>query len=130
MAIVSKTLTGGAVVTAPKQRIIGRPFQPGQSGNPAGRPRSSRSRHSENFLAAFANDFELHGAAVIEKVRTESPAIYLKIAADLLPKESVLDIDVDVTLRQAVDVATAFRVLAALPKTELIELRKNAVETD
>ena len=46
-------------------------WRPGQSGNPAGRPKGSRNKHSENFLNAFAQDFEQHGRAVIEKVRKE-----------------------------------------------------------
>jgi Family of unknown function (DUF5681) len=69
-----------AVSTGAKQRGV--PFKPGVSGNPAGRPKGSRNRHSENFLAAFASDFELHGGAIIEQVRREQPAIYLKIASD------------------------------------------------
>jgi Family of unknown function (DUF5681) len=79
-----------AEVRAPQQRVIGRPFQPGVSGNPAGRPKGARSRHGENFLAAFNEDFQKHGAEVIAKVRIEQPAVYLKIAADLLPKEMAL----------------------------------------
>lgn len=86
--------------TAPHQhRVVGRPFKPGQSGNPAGRPRSARSRHTENFLQTFADDFELHGTAVIEKVRTEQPAVYLKIASDLLPRR----LDVDLAVEHTVD---------------------------
>ena len=33
-------------------------FQPGQSGNPTGRPKGARNKHSENFVNAFARDFE------------------------------------------------------------------------
>jgi Family of unknown function (DUF5681) len=44
-------------------------WKPGQSGNPAGRPKGARNKLSEDFLNAFAQDFEQHGAAVIEKVR-------------------------------------------------------------
>jgi hypothetical protein len=41
---------------------------------------------------SLAEDFEKHGAAVIEKVRTDRPADYLKIVSALLPKDVNLDV--------------------------------------
>jgi hypothetical protein len=75
-----------------------------------GRPKGARSRFSENFLEAFAADFERHGAAVIEKVRNTRPGLYLRIAADLLPKEATLDLNVDV-LHDVTSTLEAYRVL-------------------
>lgn len=62
-------------------------WQPGQSPNPAGRPKGSRNKLSESFLAAMSDDFEQHGVEVIEKVRIERPQDYLKIIASIVPKE-------------------------------------------
>lgn len=62
-------------------------FKPGQSGNPAGRPKGSKQRLSENFIAALCQDFETHGQTVINTVRAEKPADYLKIIASIVPKE-------------------------------------------
>jgi hypothetical protein len=78
-------LSAAADNTAQKQQI-GRPFEPGESGNPAGRPKGSRNKLSEEFLRALADDFETNGAAVIEQVRTERPHDYLKVCASVLPK--------------------------------------------
>jgi hypothetical protein len=104
-------------------------FRPGQSGNPAGRPKGSRNRHSENFLREFSDDFEQHGRAVIEKVRLEQPATYLRIAADLLPRESTLDVNVDI-LHDVTSTIEAFRamseMLGADPQRGLQRLRKLA----
>jgi hypothetical protein len=75
------------VSTVAKQRPA-HLFKPGQSGNLNGRPKGSRNRHSENFLAAFANDFERFGVEVIQKVRGQSPEIYLKLAGDICPRET------------------------------------------
>jgi Family of unknown function (DUF5681) len=61
-------------------------FKPGQSGNPAGRPKGSRNKVREKLLEALAIDFDDHGKEVIEKVRSERPADYLKIVASLVPK--------------------------------------------
>lgn len=62
-------------------------FKPGQSGNPAGRPKGSRSKLSESFLSAMCQDFEKHGQTVIDTVRADKPADYLKIIAAIVPKE-------------------------------------------
>jgi hypothetical protein len=59
----------------------------GGNGGP-GRKLGSCNRHGENFLRAFADDFERFGVAVIERVRHQSPEIWLKLAGDLLPKET------------------------------------------
>jgi Family of unknown function (DUF5681) len=76
--------------TARKQPI-GRPFRPGQSGNPAGRPKGARSKLSESFLKALSEDFDSNGIDVIEKVRSDRPHEYLKIVAAVLPKQMQLE---------------------------------------
>ena len=63
------------------------PWQPGQSGNPAGRPKGSRSKLSEDFFKALADDFENHGAAAIIAMRDERPGDYAKMVAGLMTKE-------------------------------------------
>jgi Family of unknown function (DUF5681) len=62
-------------------------WQPGQSGNPKGRPIGSRNKLNEKFILALHDDFEKHGPAVIEKVRETRPEIYLKVIASILPRE-------------------------------------------
>lgn len=63
------------------------PFKPGQSGNPAGRPKGARSKLGEAFIKAMQEDFDQHGADVIATVRDEKPDQYLKVIASILPKE-------------------------------------------
>jgi Family of unknown function (DUF5681) len=76
---------------AARKQTIGRPFQPGQSGNPAGRPKGARSKLSESFLKALSEDFDTNGIDVIEKVRSSRPHEYLKIVAAVLPKQMQLE---------------------------------------
>lgn len=61
-------------------------FKPGQSGNPAGRPPGSRSKLSESYLKALADDFQEHGVKTIQKLREEKPDIYVGAIGKLMPK--------------------------------------------
>ena len=63
------------------------PWQPGQSGNPAGRPRGSRNKLGEAFIAALEADFNEKGVEAIRKVREDRPHEYLKVIAGIIPKE-------------------------------------------
>jgi hypothetical protein len=57
------------------------PWKPGESGNPAGRPKGSRNKLGQAFLDAMQADFEQHGTAVIVEVREKLPHVYLKVVA-------------------------------------------------
>lgn len=55
-------------------------------GNP-GRPKGSRNKLGEAFIADMLADWEEHGETVIATVRAEKPDQYLKVVASILPKE-------------------------------------------
>ena len=65
-------------------------FKPGQSGNPAGRPRGSRNRLAEDFLADTYQQWQQHGSTALETMAKAEPARFCQMVAGLLPKESVL----------------------------------------
>jgi Family of unknown function (DUF5681) len=85
----SNRITAG---TEKKLRNL-RPFKPGQSGNPKGRPKGARNRLGTQFLEALEADFNEFGAQAIALVREKKPEIYMRVVADLLPKEANINLE-------------------------------------
>ena len=66
-------------------------WQPGQSGNPAGRAHGSRNKLTEEVICALLRDFRQHGQKAVARVRQTHPAAYLKILALLCPREQKVE---------------------------------------
>ncbi len=64
-----------------------KPFKPGQSGNPGGKPVGARNRLTAKFLNALADDFDEHGTEALAACREQNVGAYIKAIAALLPKE-------------------------------------------
>jgi hypothetical protein len=77
----------------PARRVNGRMWQPGESGNPAGRPVGARGRFSQQFVEDMRASWERHGATVMDRVAVKYPDRYLGIAAHLIPKEVTATIE-------------------------------------
>jgi len=75
----------------PEKKIPGR-WSKGQSGNPAGRPQSSRQRIAERLIADITDKWETHGSAVLEHLACNEPAKFAQIAYGLVPKDVFLSV--------------------------------------
>lgn len=85
---------GQLTVAAPSaslQRIVGKPFAPGQSGNPAGRKPGSKNKLSELFIAAMRSDFAEHGADAIAQLRNRDPGAYLAAIRSMIPQHVIAE---------------------------------------
>lgn len=71
-------------------------------GNP-GRPKGSRNKLGEDFIAALHDDFQEHGVEAIQAVRKDKPDAYLKVLAMILPKELKITNESDLTDEQLIE---------------------------
>jgi hypothetical protein len=97
-------------------------WKPGTSGNPAGRPRGSRNKLSDDFVAALYDDFQDHGSAAIAACRAQKPDVYVRVIASLLPR------DVSIKVQQLDDLTDdqlmrKLAVLTEMAKPLLAKLR-------
>ena len=95
-------------------------FEPGQSGNPGGQPKS-RGKLTTAFLNALLADFEANGKQAIEECRQNKPEAYVKVLAALCPKEVEVTRPLDEL--NATDLLAAVRALEGYLATRPTEER-------
>jgi len=63
------------------------PWKPGQSGNPAGRPKGSRNKLSEDFFRDLCDAWQAFGKPALETMAMLYPVEFVRLVASLIPKE-------------------------------------------
>jgi hypothetical protein len=124
---MSEIITDNEIV---RDKTTGR-FIAGTGG--PGRKPGSRNKLAGDFVRAMAEDFAENGAEAIRRVRDEKPDVYVRVCADLLPREFTVDATIDV-LHDAGSVLECFRTMSALlgadPEHGMKRLRKLAPQID
>ena len=112
-------------------------FKAGQSGNPNGRPKGSRSKLGEDFLTDLHEAWQEHGKQALKTCATREPTQFAKIVANVLPKqivETAFSVSASVTMdvESAKEFLAAYRLIkedAAATKT-IEHIEEDAIVTD
>ena len=72
--------------TEKKQRNL-IPYKPGQSGNPKGRPKGSRNKLSEDFIADLHESWLAFGKPALMTAAWTHPVEFVRLVASLIPRE-------------------------------------------
>lgn len=67
-----------------------KPWKPGQSGNPKGRPKGSRDEFNEAFVKALRDEWDKRGAKALSELTASELA---RIGVQVLSKESKVDVE-------------------------------------
>jgi hypothetical protein len=70
-------------------------FKPGQSGNPNGRGKASRTKLSESFILSLQEKFFAHGEQVLDYMIENEPVAFIELVASLVPKNFQIDMKAD-----------------------------------
>lgn len=106
--------------TPTQQRVVGVPWKPGQSGNPAGRPKGSRNRLSEDFLADLKTVWAEEGLDALRRSAREDATGFIRVVAGLLPKSVHIDLDATAS---AVSFAESFKQALSMIQGEPRQVR-------
>lgn len=73
-------------------RLNGRLWQPGQSGNPNGRPLGSKTAFSAAFLRDLQEVWAEHGKTSMEHTAKSNPEVFFATCARILPRDVQLTV--------------------------------------
>jgi len=78
-------------------------WEPGKSGNPAGRPKGSRNQLAEDFLADLRDEWKRRGASAVKNLPDDK---LCDVVVRTLPKDVHLDVGENLSdmIRRAADV--------------------------
>ena len=75
------------------ERLADHAWKPGQSGNPAGRPKGTKHKIQEAFLEDVLAEWQESGKTAIKEASEKNPLGFCQMVAGLLPKEAKVEMD-------------------------------------
>src|SRR5262252_125775 len=111
----------------------GKPFQPGQVANPAGRPLGSRTRLNKALIEDLYAEWKEGGRDALRIMRIEEPAQFVKCALATLPREWLIESVTSELSDDEIDAQINFiREQLAKPQSEplLIEAKVNGRDAE
>lgn len=69
-----------------------------KKGHP-GRPKGTKNKITKAYLKRLTDDFMEHGESVLERIRKESPDVYMRLVAQLVPKDMDVKHSGDITVQ-------------------------------
>ena len=95
--------------------VRGRPFAPGISGNPNGRPIGSRTAFSAAFMRDLAETWAKHGKDTMLQTAKLNPEVFFATCARLIPKDVHLTVQQHYSALDESDLAILRAIRAAIP---------------
>ena len=95
--------------------VRGRPFPPGMSGNPNGRPVGSRTAFSAAFMRDLAETWAEHGKDTMLHTAKLNPEVFFATCARLIPKDVQLTVQQHYSALDESDLAILRAIRAAIP---------------
>jgi hypothetical protein len=96
-------------------------FKPGQSGNPAGRPKGARSHLSASFLDDLKLTWSELGLDALRRCAATDPGRFCQIVAGLLPRDVRIDTHITVDPGEFIDRYRAARTMLGNAGAKVID---------